>query len=67
MKQVRSSTIESVSHHNGTLTIKFKSGGIYDYHDCPADLHAKLMAADSHGKFFHEHIKSKYTGKRREE
>jgi len=68
MKQIKSSNIDAIGHANGTLTIKFRNGGTYDFDNFPADLHEKFMAAtDSHGRFFHEHIRNKFVGKRRDE
>lgn len=65
-----SSNIQAIGHENGTLTIRFKGGSVYDYSDFPADLHEKWIAAhdagESVGKFFHQHIKPNYVGKKRE-
>ncbi len=66
MKEVKSSNIDAIGHENGTLTIRFKGGGTYDYPDVPAELHDKFVNAESCGKFFQEHIRGKFTGKKRE-
>ncbi len=67
MKEIKhSSNIEAVGHEGGTLTIKFRNGGIYDYPDFPAELHDKFVNAESCGKFFQGHIRGKYMGTKRE-
>lgn len=72
MKEVKnSSNIEAFEHKDGTLSVRFKGGAVYDYSDFPAELHAKMDKAhedgESVGKFFHAHIRHHYTGKKREE
>ena len=69
MKQVTSSTIDSVAHDGKQLTVQFKSGGVYDYPDIPKELHDRMMAAhdagESIGKFFHANIKGNFAHKKR--
>jgi len=48
----------------GTLAIKFKSGGLYHYENFPDDMYRDLCAADSVGKFFHMHVRGKFSGER---
>lgn len=72
MKEIKgSSNIAAIDHVDGKLYVKFHSGAEYDYPDVPADLHARMMAAhdagESVGKFFHAHIRNKFTGTKREE
>jgi hypothetical protein len=71
MKQVKSSTICAVDYDGDKLTLKFKSGGIYDYPDVPKELHDRMMAVhdagESIGKFFHANIRDVYSHKKREE
>lgn len=68
MKDVKgSSNIEAVGHKDGVLTVKFKGGGTYEYADVPADLHDKMIAAESAGKFFHAHVKGKFNHKKQGE
>jgi hypothetical protein len=44
-----------------TLTVKFKSGGVYEYADVPSDIYdnfaATFQTKDSSGKFFLKHVK----------
>jgi hypothetical protein len=42
------------------LTITFKNGRKYNYAKVPPEVYSKLMAAESHGKFFRQHILGKY-------
>lgn len=61
MKHVKSSNIEAIGYHSsGVMHIRFKDGKTYHYTDVSEDQHKKLMGADSHGKFLHQH---KLTGK----
>ncbi|MEJ7746789.1 MAG: KTSC domain-containing protein [Luteimonas sp.] len=56
---VASRALRSVGYepNHRMLDIEFVSGSIYRYFDVPDDLHAGLMAADSHGEFFSAHIR----------
>lgn len=59
---VQSSNIVSVGHdpNSNTLEVEFKGGSVYTYHDVDADKHAALMAAESVGSHFHQHIKTQH-------
>lgn len=61
-KPVKSSQIKSVAYHpeSKTMEVIFNTGGTYRYADVPAEVHAKMMAAPSQGKFLHAEIKGKY-------
>ena len=45
----------------GRLTIEFHSGGTYEYFDVPHSTYIGLMQAESHGKYFHRHIKKQFS------
>ena len=60
MISVSSSDIASIGYENGTLHIRFHSGGLYAYFDVPESVYVDLMAAASHGRYFHAHIKNRY-------
>lgn len=66
----QSSNIEAFGHENGTLTVRFKGGAVYDYENVPQEIHDAWVKdhedGGSAGKFFHRHIKHYYTGKKRE-
>lgn len=63
---VNSSNLRSVGYNSSSrvLEIEFHSGGIYQYFDVPESIYEGLMAAESHGKYFHNCIKDKYLYKR---
>lgn len=61
MIPVSSSDIASVGYENGTLYIRFNSGGLYKYSDVPESAYHGLMSASSHGKYFHAYIKNSYS------
>lgn len=55
-----------IAHHYDPETkvmhLQFRSGKTYKYEDVPADVHKDLTEASSPGGFFHQHIKSRFTG-----
>lgn len=59
---VTSSTIVSVGHDAtaALLEVEFKGGAVYQYRGVSAEVHAELMAAESVGKHFAEHIKGHF-------
>ena len=63
---VSSSDLRSVGYNpeSQTLEIEFRSGGVYRYSGVPESVYRSLMAASSHGKYFHEHIKDNYIAMR---
>jgi hypothetical protein len=63
---VSSSNIASIGYDadSMTLEIEFLNGRIYQYAGVPADVHAALMAAGSHGAYFNSSIKNAYTAMR---
>lgn len=63
---VSSSDLHSVGYDPITmvLEIEFNSGGVYAYSGVPAAIHSSLMAAGSHGQYFHAFIKDRYPTKR---
>lgn len=58
---VKSSNIESIGFHDSELHVRFKGGQkTYIYKDVPAKLHTDLMASESVGKYFADHVKGKF-------
>ncbi|MCU1289042.1 MAG: tyrosyl-tRNA synthetase [Acidobacteria bacterium] len=57
---VESAVAKSIGYNPASkvLQIEFGSGDVYIYKDVPAEVYAGLMNADSHGKFFVEHIRN---------
>lgn len=60
MIPVDSSDLESVGYENGTLYVRFHSGGIYSYSGVPERVYYDLMNAASKGKYFSAYIKNSY-------
>ena len=63
---VHSSNIKSVGYEEEfkILEIEFHSGGVYQYFSVPREVYKGLMAAPSHGKYFHAHIRNIYRYKK---
>ena len=50
-----------ILEHARQITIAFHSGGVYEYYGVPYAEYAGLLNASSHGKYFHAHIKGRYS------
>lgn len=61
-QQVNSSNISEIGYDNETQTLEimFHSGAVYQYADVPYNIYHDLMLAESHGKYFNQHIKNTY-------
>jgi hypothetical protein len=57
---VDSSVLASVGHDHGVLEVEFTSGALYRYANVPVAVYEALMAAESHGTFFNEHVRDAY-------
>ena len=57
MKPVASSNIKSIGYENGLLVVHFSNGSRYSYKGVPLRVHTELMAAESIGKHFLEHVR----------
>jgi hypothetical protein len=57
---VNSSNLRSVGYMGGILEIEFHSGGVYQYFNVPESIYLGLMAASSHGIYFHMFIKNRF-------
>ena len=59
---VESSLIQAVGYdpERRLLEIAFTSGLVYWYANVPPDVHAALMAAESKGEYFQQHIRGRY-------
>lgn len=42
------------------LRIRFADGGWWRYFDVPLPAYDGLIGAESHGRYFHEHIRGRY-------
>jgi len=50
----------AVAFHRRVLTVRFRSGKVYNYIGVPAPLYQQLLAAESKGSFFNTHIRDAY-------
>jgi hypothetical protein len=66
MQLVNSSNLFAVDYDfwRATLTIEFHGGRAYEYYHVPSAIVQGLLAADSHGRYFHQHIKGRYNYQR---
>jgi hypothetical protein len=62
-QNVISSNINSIGYDSDMklLEIEFNSGGVYQYPNVPERVYSGLMAASSHGQYFHRNIKDVYS------
>ena len=61
MYHVESSNIASVGYEDGTLTVEFKSGGIYEYYYVPEIVYEHFLEAPSKGRYFIYHVRNDYS------
>ena len=63
---VDSSELRSVGYEMdaAVLEAEFHSGEVYDYFDVPAQLVVELLEAESIGRYFNAHIRSKFKFKK---
>lgn len=59
---VTSSNLAAVGYNPfaGVLTIAFHGDRVYEYFRVPLGVYLGLLNAESHGKFFHAHIRNHY-------
>jgi len=62
MVQVESEAIDEIDYDAAlsTLHVRFAHGGWYSYFAVPARAYEDFIAADSKGRFFHEHVRDRY-------
>ncbi len=61
MRPVESGHIAAIGYdeRTQTLTVKFKNGAVHQYRNVPVAKYEELMAAESHGAHFNQHIRAK--------
>jgi lysyl-tRNA synthetase class 2 len=66
MVQVESEAIAEIDYDasKSTLLVRFAHGDWYRYFAVPRSVHEAFAAADSKGRFFHEHIRDHYPFRR---
>jgi hypothetical protein len=62
MPRVQSEAVAQIEYDSPsrTLFVRFTSGGWYSYFDVAPRVHADFVAAESHGRFFQDHIRGHY-------
>jgi len=65
-QMVLSREIEWIGYEekSGMLQVEFIAGGIYQYDKVPQKVYEEFLNADSHGCYFEEHIKGKFSYKK---
>jgi hypothetical protein len=66
MVQVESEAIAEIAYDaaRSALLVRFVDGDWYTYFDVPANVYSAFLTADSHGRFFHQHILDRYRFRR---
>lgn len=66
MHAVDSNAIEAIGYdaESRTLEVRFVSGGDYRYFEVSPETASAFAAADSKGRFFHDHILDRYAFER---
>jgi hypothetical protein len=61
-KPVVSTSLASVGYDQATRTleVEFRKGRVYQYHDVGAEIFARLMNAESKGRFMNAFIREAY-------
>jgi hypothetical protein len=62
MTDVASSALRRVGYEpkGKRLAVEFRDGMIYEYRPVPKNIYDDLMASESKGQFFEDHIKLRY-------
>jgi hypothetical protein len=47
-----------------TMFVRFVDGEWYSYFDVPSEAHRAFVDAESHGRYFHDHIRDRYRFRR---
>jgi hypothetical protein len=66
MVQVQSEAIAEIAYDaaRSAIFVRFVEGDWYTYFDVPADVYSAFVAAESHGRFFHDYILGRYRYRR---
>lgn len=63
MTPIESSMFSHIGYADGTLAVRYRSGGKLFHHEgVPVDVWEALLAAESFGKAFHALVKRAYPG-----
>lgn len=58
-QEVESSVIGAVGHTR-VLEIEFENGRVYQYFDVPEEVYVAMLASESKGRYFNQHVRGKY-------
>jgi hypothetical protein len=66
MVQVESEAIDEINYDlaRSILFVRFTHGGWYRYFAVPQSIYDAFVAAPSHGRFFHDHVRDRYPYRR---
>jgi hypothetical protein len=66
MVQVESEAVDEIAYDatRSVLFVRFAHGGWYSYFHVSADIYEAFVAAESHGRFFHDHIRDRFPFRR---
>jgi hypothetical protein len=66
MVQVESEAIDEITYDSdrSILFVRFAHGGWYMYFAVPRGIYEEFVAAESHGRYFHERIRDCYPYRR---
>ena len=66
MVQVESEAVGEIDYDEAqsTLFVRFAHGGWYSYFAVPKHVYEAFVPAESHVRFFHEHIRDRYAYRR---
>ena len=62
MVQIESEAIDEIAYdeERSTMFVRFAHGGWYSYFAVPKRVYEEFIAAESHGRFFHDRIRPRY-------
>jgi hypothetical protein len=58
---VKSSNIQKIGYADNRLFVQFQGGALYSYEGVPKKVHDDMLASDSVGRFFKDHVRGKFT------
>jgi len=64
LTNVKSSNVDAIGWKEGSLYVRFKSGGTYRYVDVPEAVYHQGLGAESPGKWFRNSISGTYIHKK---
>lgn len=62
--QSRDIALVGYDEESRALEVTFRAGGVYKYENVPLDVYRAFMNAGSHGSYFRDHIREKFSYKK---